>query len=215
LLRAGGENEKIILSPLPRYMKRCCKRKDHLVNRKDEDYASAMGEALSEMRDSMKDLIYGKKIREFKVLNTTTLIMGDDMEDAVDNIRSYWKDDPVHMTTDGYNALLTAILDTAETATFKRPYQKVGGKTVNAKAGGGRKRRQWVIEDDALAHRDYSSKKFARGDNRGGYSARGATPGTSGRGRGGEGQRGGCGGGRGYGGRGHYWRGGPYKWSKN
>jgi hypothetical protein len=36
------------------------------VNKKDDDYASTMGESLSDMRDSMKDLIYGKKIRAFK-----------------------------------------------------------------------------------------------------------------------------------------------------
>jgi hypothetical protein len=45
LLRAGGENGKIILSPLPRYMKRCCKETDHLSNKKDGNYTSKMGEA--------------------------------------------------------------------------------------------------------------------------------------------------------------------------
>jgi hypothetical protein len=177
------------------------------------------------MRDSMKDLIYGKKIREFKVLNTTTLIMGNDMEDAVDNIRNYWRDDPVHMTPEGYIALLTAILDTAETATFKRPYNKVGGKGGNTTVGGGRKRRQWVSEDDALAHRQYGNKKFAGSyhneDRYGSNSGRGAAPVPSGRCRGGGGQlgaRGGGGGDRGHGyRRGNFknWRGGSYKWSKN
>jgi hypothetical protein len=107
LLRAGGECEKIILSPLPRYMKRCCRNKEHLTNKRDEDYASKMGEALADIRDSMKDLVYGKKIRSFKVLNTTRLIMGDDAEEAVDNLRTFWREDPVHMTQEGYNALLT------------------------------------------------------------------------------------------------------------
>jgi hypothetical protein len=42
LLHAGGEVEKIILSPLPSYTKRCCKEKSHLTNKKDEDYVAAM-----------------------------------------------------------------------------------------------------------------------------------------------------------------------------
>jgi hypothetical protein len=109
LLRAGGECEKIILSPLPRYMKRCCKNKEHLTNKRDEDYASKMGEALADIRDSMKDLVYGKKIRSFKVRNTTQLIMGDDTEEAVENLRTFWREDPVHMTQEGYNALLTRV----------------------------------------------------------------------------------------------------------
>jgi hypothetical protein len=69
LLRAGGECEKIILSPLPRYMmKRCCKDRNHLVNKREDSYAKDMGEALADMRDSMKDLIFGKKNKKLQGL---------------------------------------------------------------------------------------------------------------------------------------------------
>jgi hypothetical protein len=43
LLMAGSTSEKIILSPLPRYMRRCCKKKEHLVNKREEDYAQKIG----------------------------------------------------------------------------------------------------------------------------------------------------------------------------
>jgi hypothetical protein len=108
LLRAGGDCEKIVLSLLPRYMRKCCKDKGHLVNKKEATYATDMGEALAEMRDSMKDLIFGKKIRNFKVLSTTKLFMEDE-ETAADKLRELWRDDPVHMTGAGYEELVTAI----------------------------------------------------------------------------------------------------------
>jgi hypothetical protein len=49
-----------------------------------------VGESLSDIRDSMKDLVFGKKIRSFKVLLTTKLVMDDDDEDAAENIRRFW-----------------------------------------------------------------------------------------------------------------------------
>jgi hypothetical protein len=123
-------------------------------------------------------------------------------------------------------------MDIAETATFKRPITKPVHSSSTR--GSGIKRRQWVNEDDTLAHRQYGNKKFAgpgpsssRGNNgwpRGGRG--GGHPGGAGRhadssnqGRGGSR---GCGGGgyRGTGGRAghagnHYkkWR-GPQSWKK-
>jgi hypothetical protein len=55
LLRAGGEAEKVILSPLPRYLKA------HITNKRDKTYFAMMGESLADIKDSMKDLIFGKK----------------------------------------------------------------------------------------------------------------------------------------------------------
>jgi hypothetical protein len=171
LLRAGGDKEKWILSPLPRYIKRCCKDKGHLTNKKDDDYASKMGESLSEIRDSMKDLIYGKRIKAFKVLLTTKLVMGDDEDDAAENIRRFWREDAVHMTTEGYDTLVTALSNLASTAAFKRPV-----KQDSASGGRGVKRKQWVSEDDTLAHRTDDKRQNwprgrGRGRGRGGQSA--------------------------------------------
>jgi hypothetical protein len=175
LLRAGGDCEKIILSPLPRYMmKRCCKDKNHLVNKREESYAKDMGEALADMRDSMKDLIFGKKIRNFKVLSTTMLFL-DDEDKAPEKLREFWKDDPVHMTAEGYEELVTAVTKVISTATFNRPAQGRPGKSSGyhgggrgSSRGGSRKRSQWVCEDDTVAHRrdeDSSGgyKKFCGG----------------------------------------------------
>jgi hypothetical protein len=165
LLRAGGDNEKLILSPLPRYIKRCCKDKTHLTNKRDEDYASKMGESLSDIRDSMKDMIFGKRIRSFKVLLTTKLVMGGEDDDAADNIRRFWKEDAVHMTAEGYDTLVRALAELATTATYKRPAADKhsgggsGGGSSNSHTNRGMKRKRWVSEDDTLAHRYYDNDR--------------------------------------------------------
>jgi hypothetical protein len=66
VLRAGGDHEKIILSPLLRYLKPCCWDKSHITNRKDPDYFKELGSAVSDMRESVKDIVYGKKIKKFQ-----------------------------------------------------------------------------------------------------------------------------------------------------
>jgi hypothetical protein len=119
------------------------------------------------MRDSMKDLIFGKKIRSFKVLSTMLLLTGDDAEATADKIRAYWREDPVHMTTDGYTELVEAVINTAVSAAYNRPVGNVKKKQDAAPARNV-KRKQWVSEDDTLAHcrtgsSSYQQEKKQRG----------------------------------------------------
>jgi hypothetical protein len=66
LLRAAGEREKIVLSPLPQYIKKCCDSDEHLVNRSNKrKFIKKLGEAVGEMKDSIRDLIFGKKNQVF------------------------------------------------------------------------------------------------------------------------------------------------------
>jgi hypothetical protein len=73
LLRAGGESEKIILSPLPRYIKKCCEDQSHLVNRKEKKFCADLGDSLSNMKDTIRDVVFSKKIRAFKVVSPLLL----------------------------------------------------------------------------------------------------------------------------------------------
>jgi hypothetical protein len=66
----------------------------------------------------MKDLIYGKRIRSFKVPNATKLIMGEDKDGAPENIRKY---DAGHMKGKGYDTSINALLEIDTSSTFKRP----------------------------------------------------------------------------------------------
>jgi hypothetical protein len=66
LFRAGGEAEKIIFSPFPRFMIPCCMDDDHVTNRSEPDFKEKLLGDLKEVRRSLKDLIFGKKIRNLK-----------------------------------------------------------------------------------------------------------------------------------------------------
>jgi hypothetical protein len=95
LLRAAGDCEKIILSPLPRYLKKCCDSADHLTNTRDKrKYCRTMGEAISDMKESIRDLVFGKKIRSFKVLSSLLLLADDEDPNTYNNLK-FFQEDPV------------------------------------------------------------------------------------------------------------------------
>jgi hypothetical protein len=98
LLRAGGESEKIILSPLPRYIKKCCDDPSHLVNRKDKKFCADLGDVLSNMKDTIRDVVFSKKIRAFKVVSPLLLLVGaEEADGATKKFMVLFKDDPVHI----------------------------------------------------------------------------------------------------------------------
>jgi hypothetical protein len=101
LLRAAGEKEMVVLSPLPRYLKRCCSNEEHLTNRREKrKFCIKMGEAMSEIKDTIRDVIFGKKIRSFKVLSSLLLLADADDPDQYENFK-HLQEDPVHQTKDG------------------------------------------------------------------------------------------------------------------
>jgi hypothetical protein len=201
LLRAAGECEKMILSPLPRYLTPCCEDPTHLVNRKEKKaYLSMLGDGLGEIRDSLKDLIFGKKIRSFKVLFPVDLLGGDDPTVAATKIKSLL-DDPVHLSAAGYTDLCNAVAEAATTVDYNRSGEKQKKQQLLTQSRVF-KRQSWVSEDDTLAKRNYGGSRGHRGwKHRGGHGG----------GRGGPGGRGGYGG-RNGGGRGRGFRGGSRSW---
>jgi hypothetical protein len=73
LLRAAGENPKLIISPLVRYINApCCENAGHVTNFSKADFAVMLGEAMADIRAWLKDFTYGKKLRNFKVLSSNT-----------------------------------------------------------------------------------------------------------------------------------------------
>jgi hypothetical protein len=74
-LQAGGEANKLILSPMLRYAaKNCCDNKDHITNRRDKKrFLAAVGDSVHEMKDNIKDFVFGEKIKSFKVLSSLRL----------------------------------------------------------------------------------------------------------------------------------------------
>jgi hypothetical protein len=183
LLRAGGDSEKIILSPLPRYLKECCSNADHLTNLRSDTgrYFTTMGEAISSMKDSKRDLINGKKIRSFKVLSPLLLLLDGCETATADKLKQLWDTDPVHLVEKEYPHLLQGILDIAEEGTLTRPPRDlVSGGAVNPRLF---KRKSWIDSDDTLAHRNYGADWRRGSHSRPGYKFRGRGI-ASGRGRG-------------------------------
>jgi hypothetical protein len=196
LLRAGGDHEKIILSPFLRYLKACCRDKGHLTNRKDPDYFSNLGDALREMRESIKDTVYGKKIRSFKVLDPTCLLDEAGGEEATAiKLKEYLKEDPVHLNADGYAELVQGLLDKIMGGDFTRTPRQVGHSAAGAATSSTwrGKRQNWVENDDTVARRQYGHRGSFRGGFGGGNFAGGSRGGRRGGYRGGYNNRGGGG----------------------
>jgi hypothetical protein len=194
LLRAGGDHEKIILSPLLRYLKPCCRDKSHITNRKEPSYFSDLGRAVSDMRESIKGVIYGKKIRSFKVLEPVSLLGdGEDELATATKLMPYFSADPVHLSPDGYSEILQGILNQIMEGSFTRtPKTAATTATAGQTKDWSRYRKQWVNKDDTVAHRTY--QQHGRGHSHGGFKWGASTgPAHFTRGRGGY-----CGG---YGGR--------------
>jgi hypothetical protein len=192
LLRAGGDCEKIIMSPLPRYIKRCCGAADHITNKKDKNFCEILGNSLASMRDTIHDVVYSKKIRSFKAVLTILLLTDPEADDDTANkfLKSLWKDDPVHMASEGYSVLVSNIAEMAAGCTFTCD-QHGEEAQPKPKPNLNFKRKDWVTADDTLAHRNYGRgngafrgpHRPARGNIHNNNSNRG------GRGRGGRGGR--------------------------
>jgi hypothetical protein len=169
LFRAGGESEKIIFSPFPRFVIPCCMDEDHVVNRSEPGFKEHVLSELKEFKKSMKDLIFGKKIRNFKVLDPLTTMYGDEGGDG--GKKGFWRLDPVHPSPAGYDNLMAEILKCQGKVNFNRTYTPGRGGGNNG--GGGKMRRQaWVEHDDTLAHRVYPDRGRGSSRGRGGQSGR-------------------------------------------
>ena len=67
LLRAGGNNKKIILSPLPRYStSKCCPDIRHITNFGKRGYGTTMGSKLGDIHGWIEDFARGKRIKKLR-----------------------------------------------------------------------------------------------------------------------------------------------------
>jgi hypothetical protein len=201
LQRAGGEECKIIISPLLRYIGgKCCDNPAHITNFGDKRYFQKLGICLGEITDWLKECRHSKRIRNYRVMCPNRMLrMGEDDDKAAKRVRTYWDADPVHMGPDGYRQLACALLDkvAAVANTAEEPPQP--GPSGGSSTTRGSARRGWTA--DTVARRSDSYTTFRGGHSSaswhraGGRAAhRGARGGA--RGRGGRGGRF-----RGYGGR--------------
>jgi hypothetical protein len=204
LLRAGGQNKKVILSPLMRYaIESCCDSAGHCVN-----HGPALNKVLSEGLDSLHtwidDQSYLKRIRNFIVVNPNLIIAPDSVNKMeTKTFKLYWKSGPIHMAPIGYEKLAKGLLEEMSSATYSRAAstaEKAAAADPATPRGCGRgrgrarghidwstKRKDWVSNDDIVAHRNYTNSRGGRGGmvRGGGGRGRGASIRGQWRGRGG------------------------------
>jgi hypothetical protein len=182
LLQAGGDAQKIIMTPLACYITgKCCKQEDHITNFSDSNYSSDLGAQLEALGGWVKALSFTKRVRNFKVVCPNSML-GIDLDSTADENRltDYWETDPVHLTTFGYNSLADSILDMSVDVQFNRADERK--KTVATKKKPVERRESRVMGDEAVATRTDSRGPWPRnrGQNRGSWQR----PGFSTRGRG-------------------------------
>ena len=121
LLRAGGNNKKIILSPLPRYSTaKCCLDKSHITNFGKKGYGTSMGAALADIHGWVDDLARGKRIVNYEVVCPGSIIW-EDKEISKKDLANFWGADPVHLTVTGYEKLAEKL---AKKMTEARPRKR-------------------------------------------------------------------------------------------
>jgi hypothetical protein len=180
-----------VLSPLLRYLTiSCCDDPTHIVNRKDKKkFIRSMAARNREMKEEIRDLVYGKRVKNFKVVSPNIMLLtgGDDQEQAA-SLNSLWDEDPVHLVPGKYEVLVTAIVERSAQEVFtnapgsKHPPQP-NSNTLSGRIPRHHQRQSWVVDDDTLAHRNYDYELRGRGGGRGGHGGRGRGRGRA-RGRG-------------------------------
>jgi hypothetical protein len=112
LLRAGGDLNKIVLSPLVRYAQSpCCDDPGHCTNFGSRSYREMLGEAMAHLEGWVKDFTFSKRIRHFKVISATeavTISAGEIMKKK--ELKEHLGMDPVHLTAAGYAKLAEVLL---------------------------------------------------------------------------------------------------------
>jgi hypothetical protein len=160
LFRAGGENLKVIISLMMRYIAgSCCTNSAHLTNKGTIEYKTTMGERLVDMAMWLKDITFFKRVRIFRVLNPVDYVLEDGKyKKAAKKLGKMWED-PVHMKKEGYTiiaAAVTGLVAETESAHLAKDNDNKGGdggcKNQTAR------RQSWVSTDDAVAVRrpDYT-----------------------------------------------------------
>jgi hypothetical protein len=188
LLRAGGDLNKIVLSPLVRYAQGpCCDEQGHCVNFGDPSYREMLGEAMAHLESWVKDFTFSKRIRNFKVLSATeavTISKGKILKNR--ELKANLGTDPVHLPPDGYAKLASVIVEQVDCAFTRAKRKLLSGEQKQRVSSLCNKRQKWILEDDITANRSYGQNQRGGFNNRGQRGVRGQ------RGRGGQrgGQRG-------------------------
>jgi uncharacterized membrane protein YgcG len=192
LMKALPEHDKLLLTPIPRYLwSSCCEDPTHAPNISSDEHLVTMLADLEATTRSWRGICFREKLRNTKLCNVAGAVAD----------KQFWGIDPVHPLRAGYEVIadylvkgLTSMeqkrtLSNEEMLEVDSSKRMLQGEVVFPPA----KRHQWATGNDDFVSRQANSWDLS-GGSRGGRGGRG---GWGGRGRGFGGFSRGFGGGRG------------------
>jgi hypothetical protein len=108
LLKCLGNSRKLFLTPLTRYwVTPCCNNPQHHINYCLPGYLPRLGEAIHQLRDSIRDSLFTKRVPNFRVLCPNRMVgIGQRQEEPSDEEAAatvaLWGAHPVHPTGAAY-----------------------------------------------------------------------------------------------------------------
>ena len=103
-MEAAAAFNKILISPLPRYMNAsCCPDPDHGPNIKEAGYKEQLEETVLASRRHIKDFAFRQGVWRIRVLGPRSLLRKLDL--------NIWPDDPFHMSAAGLDKLAKLIIN--------------------------------------------------------------------------------------------------------
>jgi hypothetical protein len=95
---------------------------DHITNKKDKNFCHVLVSSLASMRDTIRDVVFAKKIRTFKAVSPILLLAYPEVDEeaASRRLQSLWKDDLVHIAAEGYSDLADNLMEIATNCSFTR-----------------------------------------------------------------------------------------------
>ena len=102
LLQMAGDIMKILICPLPRYLKdRCCGNKRHVSNLEEDNYGDLLEDAILASRKNMKDFAFRQGLQNIRVLGPWS-----SLRKVSYNV---WEDDQVHITKEGFDTIAELV----------------------------------------------------------------------------------------------------------
>ncbi len=105
LLKGLGGSKKLVLTPLARnWVTPCCSESGHLTNYRSPGYLLRLGEAVTALRDHIRDAFFTWRVSNFRVLCLNRMFgMGLKRQDISDEeatrTAALWGPDPMHPTS--------------------------------------------------------------------------------------------------------------------
>jgi hypothetical protein len=138
LLRAAGGCRKIILTLLPRYLHMpCCALPEYCSNMAGRNYETKMREKLDDLRQHIREAVHLKGIKRARIVQASLFLKSNDDENYLRE-EVIWGDDPIHMTSRGYNEMSIKEKAAVSAGGERAPHAK------RAKVDLTKRRQNWV-----------------------------------------------------------------------